>query len=203
MLNNCFVLFVIIGVFKFRHSPKPSVTVILNYFLADGSILCLIWNNQKIFNIFVPTINVCVMNKYFESIYEIIRTGHWITDSITKSLKEFGIYEPQYNVLRILRGAKGNPIAVNTILEQMVQRSSNVTRIVDKLEIKGLVERSLSLEDRRKMDISITEKGLQLLVDLDKKVANFHAPMMNNLNQEETEQLKQLIIKLRGNQVEL
>lgn len=138
------------------------------------------------------------MKLYFKAIFEIIRTGHSITDAISKELKEFDIYEPQYNVLRILRGAKGKPISVNTILENMVQRSSNVTRIVDKLAAKGLVERTLSLEDRRKMDIVITTKGLNLLQKLDDKVHNFHKPMMNNLSPEESETLIQLIKKLKG-----
>lgn len=137
-------------------------------------------------------------NKYLEAIFEIIRTGHWITDSVSKELKEFDIYEPQFNVLRILRGAKGKPISVNTILESMVQRSSNVTRIVDKLAAKGLVQRTLSKEDRRKMDIIITDNGLELLKKLDKKVEDFHKPMKNNLTAEEAETLKQLIRKLKG-----
>ena len=140
------------------------------------------------------------MKSYLEAVHEIIRTGHWITDSVSKELKEFNIYEPQYNVLRILRGAKGKPISVNTILENMVQRSSNVTRIVDRLEAKGLVERTLSLEDRRKMDIIITKDGLDLLEKLDVKVNNFHKPMMTNLSLEEADTLKKLIIKLKGKQ---
>ncbi len=139
------------------------------------------------------------MNNYFEAVYEIIRTGHWITDSVSKELKEFDVYEPQYNVLRILRGAKGKSISVNTILENMVQRSSNVTRIVDKLETKGLVERTLSAEDRRKMDIVITNDGIQILKKLDKKVADFHKPMTGNLTSEEADTLGQLIKKLKGN----
>lgn len=138
------------------------------------------------------------MNEYFTTVYEIIRTGHWVTDSISKELKEFGIYEPQYNVLRILQGAKGRPISVNTILENMVQRSSNVTRIVDKLAAKKLVERTLCSEDRRKMDIVITKEGLALLKKLDQKVHNFHKPMMQNLSREEMQTLKQLIKKLKG-----
>ena len=138
------------------------------------------------------------MNDYFMAIGEIIRTGHWITDSVSKELKEFGIYEPQYNVLRILRNAMGEPISVNRILENMVQRSSNVTRIVDKLAAKGLVERTLSTEDRRKMDILITRDGLKLLKKLDDKVQEFHKPMMKNLTKNEAETLKQLIIKLKG-----
>ncbi len=138
------------------------------------------------------------MNNYFEAVLEIIKTGHWITDSVTRELKEFGIYEPQFNVLRILKGAKGKPVSVNTILEKMVQRSSNVTRIVDKLESKGLVQRTLCAEDRRKMDIIITPEGLDLLKRLDKKVMAFHKPMQNNLTDEEAKTLKELIIKLKG-----
>jgi len=139
------------------------------------------------------------MKKYFETIHAIIRTGHWITDGVSKELKQFDIYEPQFNVLRILRGAKGKPISVNTILERMVQRSSNVTRIVDKLEQKELVERTLCPNDRRKMDIIITGEGMELLKKLDKKVENLHRPMMKNLSDEEADTLKQLIEKLRGN----
>ncbi len=138
------------------------------------------------------------MNYYYEAMYEIIKAGHWITDSVSKELKEFDIYEPQYNVLRILRGAKGKPVSVNAILENMVQRSSNVTRIVDKLHAKGLVERTLCVDDRRKMDIIITKEGIDLLKKLDKKIHDFHKPMMNNLSSKEAETLKQLIQKIKG-----
>ena len=138
------------------------------------------------------------MNNYFSTIHEIIRTGHWITDSISKELKEFGIYEPQYNVLRVLNDANGTAISVNTILDHMVQRSSNVTRIVDKLESKGLVERRLSLEDRRKMDILITKEGMLLLKELDAKVYAFHKPMLKNLSTDENDMLRKLIKKLKG-----
>jgi DNA-binding MarR family transcriptional regulator len=138
------------------------------------------------------------MNVYFEAVFEIIKTGHWLTDSVSRELKEFDIYEPQFNVLRILRGAKGKPVSANAILEKMLQRSSNITRIVDKLTAKGLVERALSVNDRRKMDIVITTKGLDLLKKLDKKVEALHKPMMNNLSAEEAETLKGLIIKLKG-----
>jgi DNA-binding MarR family transcriptional regulator len=138
------------------------------------------------------------MKIFFDAVLEIIRTGHWFTDSVSKELKEFDIYEPQFNVLRILRGAKGEPLSVNTILERMIQRSSNVTRIVDKLEAKCLVERTLCSEDRRKMDIIITDEGLKLLKVLDEKVYKLHEPMMGNLTDKEAETLKNLILKLKG-----
>ena len=135
--------------------------------------------------------------KYFQTIHQIICTGHWITDQVSLALKSFGITEPQYNVLRILKEANGNPLTVQTILANMVQRSSNITRIVDKLLSKGFVERKECPSNRRKMDITITEAGKKILKQLDDKVFEFHSPLMDKLTSEELEHLKQLIIKLK------
>jgi DNA-binding MarR family transcriptional regulator len=129
---------------------------------------------------------------------ELIKTGHWLTDSVSKELKEYDIYEPQFNVLRILKGAKGTPLSVNTILDRMLQKSSNVTRIIDKLEAKGLVERTHCPKDRRKMDVVITSKGSDLLIILNKKLKKFYHLLENNLNQKELETLHSLIIKFKG-----
>ena len=139
------------------------------------------------------------MNKaYFQAILEIMKTGHWVTDSVTQVLKKHGITEPQYNVLRILRGAKGKPITVGAILEGMVQRSSNITRIVDKLVAKNLANRKECPTNRRKMDILITPTGLKVLEILDKEVSAFHQPYFNKLSTEELILLKQLIQKLKA-----
>ena len=139
------------------------------------------------------------MNKiYFQAIYEIITTGHWITDEVTKTLKEYGVTEPQYNVLKILKGAKGKPVTVGGILENMVQRSSNITRIVDKLVAKNFAKRTECPTNRRKMDIVITPTGLSILEKLDKKVQAFHKPYFEKLNSEELETLKNLIQKLKS-----
>lgn len=136
--------------------------------------------------------------KYYETIFQIIRTGHWITDQVSKELKEFGITEPQFNVLRILRGAKGKPISVSDVLERMVQRNSNITRIVDKLLIKGFAERKECPTNRRKMDLTITEAGLKKLKELDERVEAFHQPFIGKLSTSELETLKKLIIKLKS-----
>jgi len=137
-------------------------------------------------------------SRYFQAVYQIITTGHWITDQISKELKEFGVTEPQYNVLRILKGAKGKPVTVNQILENMVQRSSNITRIVDKLLSKGLAERKECPTNRRKMDITITDEGLKQLKILEKKVQAFHQPFMKKLNSEELDTINNLIQKLKA-----
>lgn len=136
------------------------------------------------------------MDVYYKAIFEIIRTGHWMTDQISIELKEYETSEPQFNVLRILKGRKGDPITVQEIQDKMVQRTSNVTRIIDKLLAKQPVERKECPTNRRKMDITITKQGMDFLKVLDQKVTAFHEPMINNLSQEELSQLTSLIKKL-------
>lgn len=138
------------------------------------------------------------MNKeYYHTIHQIITAGHWITSQINKELKEFGITEPQYNVLRILKARDGRAITVQEIQDGMVQRNSNVSRIIDKLLAVQLVDRKECPGNRRKMDITLTPSGLTLLKQLDQKVHQFHQPMSNNLSSHELIQLKGLIQKLR------
>lgn len=136
-------------------------------------------------------------NIFFGAIHQIIKTGHWITDSVSTELKVFGVSEPQFNVLRILRGQNKNPITVEEVANRMIQRSSNVTRIIDKLLARGFVIRKECESNRRKMDISITNEGLQFLKQLDKKVNDFHKPMFDKLTEKEALTLITLIKKLR------
>jgi len=135
---------------------------------------------------------------YLKAIHQLICAGHWITDMVGQELKEFGITEPQFNLLRILHGQKGMPITVRDIQCRMVQRTSNVTRIVDRLLDKGLVDRKECPNNRRKMDITITEKGNKRLAILGKKIYQYHGPMAQNITEEEAHTLTKLIIKLKG-----
>lgn len=138
------------------------------------------------------------MNKeYYEAIHSIIVTGHWITDQVSKELKIIGITEPQYNVLRILAAADGGPLTVEEILRGMVQRSSNITRIVDKLVAKDYVQRKECPTNRRKMDIDLTKAGRVILKKCDKTVYAFHEPMIENLNKKELKTLRALITKIK------
>lgn len=137
------------------------------------------------------------MNKlYLETIINIVRTGHKQIDELSLVLKEFDISEPQFNVLRILRGAKGEALAVQDISDRMIQRSSNVTRIIDKLLKHGYVQRMECKTNRRKMDIMITAEGLRFLKKLDKKVEPLQLKYANNLNEKELKTLNKLINKL-------
>ncbi len=110
--------------------------------------------------------------KKFESEYErlvvnIIYTNGWLAEQQNKVFKPFGLTAPQYNVLRILRGQHPDPCTVNSIIDRMLDRMSNASRIVDRLEKKALVERKVCKTDRRAKDVGITKKGLKLLEEVD------------------------------------
>lgn len=132
---------------------------------------------------------------YFHTIHQLITKGHRITHEISRELKEFGVSEPQYNVLRVLDGAKG-AVTVQDVQARMVQPGSNVTRIVDKLQEKGLVDRSECPTNRRKMDLTITDTGRQFLKKLDRKVTDLHQPVMDKLSDVELKQLNELLKKI-------
>ena len=138
------------------------------------------------------------LEQYYMAMYQIIAAGHWITDEISRALKEFNMTEPQYNVLRTLKENKERPLTVQEIQEGMVQRSSNVTRIIDKLITKGFVTRQECATNRRKMDINITPEGLEYLKKLDVKVREFHTPLMERITEEDAQQILKLVKKLRG-----
>lgn len=110
--------------------------------------------------------------KDFKSAYEklivnILYTQSWVLDQENQLFKKHGITAPQYNVLRILRGQYPEPCTVNTIIERMLDRMSNASRIVDRLETKNLVERKVCKSDRRAKDVVITSEGLSLLERVD------------------------------------
>lgn len=116
--------------------------------------------------------------KRFDSEYEklivnLIYTNSWLSEQQLKIFKPFGITAPQYNVLRILRGQYPEPCTVNTIIDRMLDRMSNASRIVDRLESKGLVERKVCKTDRRAKDVVITDNGLALLDRVDQASADW------------------------------
>ena len=116
--------------------------------------------------------------KQFDSEYEklivnLIYTNSWLSEQQLKTFKPFGITAPQYKVLRILRGQYPEPCTVNTIIDRMLDRMSNASRIVDRLESKGLVERKVCKTDRRAKDVVITDSGLALLDRVDQASADW------------------------------
>ncbi len=124
-------------------------------------------------------------------------TGKWVNDLISKYLKPFGLTTQQYNVLRILRGQYPKAISVNTIAIRMIDKMSNVSRLIDKLKDKELVLRTINQDDRRQVDIEITDKGLDLLKKLDDVQLEIKEHF-KTLTEQEAKQLNNLLDKLRG-----
>ncbi|MBF2707847.1 MarR family winged helix-turn-helix transcriptional regulator [Flavobacterium soyangense] len=131
-------------------------------------------------------------------ILNVLYTQNVITDKLNEILKPYDLSGEQFNVLRILRGQKGNSANMFVIQERMLAKTSNTTRLVDKLLLKNLVTRNVCSKNRRKIEVLITQKGLDVLTELDPKVQEHENSFSKNLNSEELEQLNQLLEKFRN-----
>ncbi len=132
------------------------------------------------------------------TVLNILYTQNTIIDKFNEVLKPYDISGEQFNVLRILRGQKGCPANMCLIQERMIAKTSNTTRLVDKLLIKELVTRKVCPENRRKIDVLITQKGLNLLAELDPKVIEHETNFSENLSSNELETLNLLLEKFRN-----
>lgn len=135
---------------------------------------------------------------YAKAIINIIYTNNWLQSLQVEIFKPFDLSLQQYNVLRILRGQYPNPITVIAIIERMLDKMSNASRLVDKLVAKELVIRRLCPNDRRAVDVIITEKGMQLLAEIDKLQHNWEEKL-HGLTENEASQLSELLDKMRHN----
>jgi DNA-binding MarR family transcriptional regulator len=133
---------------------------------------------------------------YHKIVVNLMYTHSWLTDRQAQMLKPFGLTQAQYNVLRILRGQHPHPATVNLIIERMIDKMSNASRLVDKLVAKKLVERHVCPTDRRAVDVCITQKGLDLLLLIDEEVEKAQAKF-KVLSEQEANQLSDLLDKLR------
>jgi DNA-binding MarR family transcriptional regulator len=130
-------------------------------------------------------------------VISLLRSGYKVNDELSALFKIHGISLPQFNVLRILRGRKGEAANLSTIQEQMIHKMSNTTRLIDKLIEGGYVNRFVCEKNRRKIEIFITKKGLELLNSLDDKLETKEQFLMNNLDNKEKEELMRLLSKIQ------
>lgn len=130
----------------------------------------------------------------------ILKAGSKVEEHIGEVLKTYDISLQQFNVLRILRGRKGKPANLQTVQKRMIHKMSNTTRLVDKLIIKKLVVRKTCKENRRKIEITITDQGLDVLSNLDTKIQKTEATILKQLSLEEQKTLRNLINKITLNQ---
>jgi len=125
-------------------------------------------------------------------------TNKTLSENYLDFFKQYDLSGQQFNVLRILKGQKGKPANLATIQERMIHKNSNTTRLIDKLLLKGLVERKTCPENRRKIEISITKNGLDLLGTIDPELNKLEEKSLQPLTIEEAETLNILLEKLRG-----
>lgn len=133
-----------------------------------------------------------------EAVIELIVSGNWIQEKLADALKPYNVSIAQFNVLRILRGQKGEPASLACVNEKMIHKMSNTTRLVDKLLEKDLVKRITCPNNRRKVEITITSAGLELLKELDKVVYLAEEKLMKNLDQKQISMLIDLLKQLKS-----
>jgi len=124
-------------------------------------------------------------------------TNSYVTDHYHTFFKSYNLTPQQYNVLRILKGQNTNPANLSTLQERMIHKSSNVTRIVDKLLNKQLVIRQTCKNNRRKIELLITDKGIDLLHQIDPKLDELEDFLTSPLSENEMSILSNLLEKLR------
>lgn len=125
-------------------------------------------------------------------------TSNFFAATQNQFMSKYGLSMPQYNILRILRGAKKS-ISVNSVKDRMVEKSPNTTRLMDKLFDKGLIERERCTDDRRIVFVQISKQGLDLLSEIDLAFSSHESNMMpTTLTDAEADMLSDLLDKLRG-----
>lgn len=132
------------------------------------------------------------------AVLSILFTASWIQERTNECFKSHGISQEQYNVLRILKGQKGKPANLSTVQERMIHRMSNATRLVEKLKQKGYVNRVTCEDNRRKVEITITEKGLDLLEKIDPRLAGTEESLFHALSEHEVREIGLLLDKVRS-----
>lgn len=138
-------------------------------------------------------------SEYQKASINILYTGSWLYNVNATYLKKFDITPEQFNVLRILRGAHPQSLMLADISARMIDKNSNCTRLVEKLRQKGLLSREIREDNRRQVDICVTDKGLAMLkkMDLDDRGASFLS-VFENLTKKEARELNRILDKLRG-----
>lgn len=127
----------------------------------------------------------------------IMYTANQFTLRGNRDLKPFDLTTQQFNALRILRGQKGCPLSVKEMEGRMLDRSSNISRLVDKLLKKSLIDRLVCEEDRRRVDLSITAKGMDLLAQIDEVHKEMKSALKEVLTEEEALMANSILDKLR------
>lgn len=130
------------------------------------------------------------------ALINILFTGSWINSIHADYLKPYDLSIQQYNILRIVKGQHPHPVSITNIKSRMIERMSNVSRLVEKLRKSGFLERQPCAEDRRRVEVSLTAEGLATLAEVNAQMPSFLAHF-ETISHEEARQLSDLLDKLR------
>ncbi len=129
----------------------------------------------------------------------VLFTASWVDCVLTRQFRPYGLTHPQYNILRILNGSYPKGLSVLDIKSRMIDRSSNVSRLVEKLKQRGLAERVPHSNDRRMVIVTISEEGKKMLADIEKHILADASKMPGSaLSEAEATELAYLLDKMRG-----
>ncbi len=135
-------------------------------------------------------------SNHHRALINLIFTSNWMSGRIRNQLKPFDVTLQQYNVLRILRGA-GKAISTSCIRGRMVEKMADTSRLVERLCTKGWVNREACCSDKRLVDITISQEGIEMIESIESQV-NMIEDITKNLNPQEAKILSELLDKLRG-----
>jgi DNA-binding MarR family transcriptional regulator len=141
-------------------------------------------------------------NEKEKAVLNIMYTAAWWNLQTTKLLKPFDISWQQFNILRILRGRKGQPATVKLLTERMIDKMSNASRLVEKLRKKGLVERTECADDRRRVDILLTDAGRELVETATAELDARMAELLADINDEQALLINELMELVRSGEEE-
>ncbi len=133
-----------------------------------------------------------------EATIGLMRTADMVNRRFAALYEPYGLTGQQYNVLRILRGARPDALPTMEIAERMIQATPGITRLLDRLERKELVSRERCREDRRQVLCTITARGLDLLAQLDEPVAETNESVLEMLTEPEVRRLISIMDRIRA-----
>ncbi|SRR5690554_5954325 len=135
-----------------------------------------------------------------EAILNVMVTNSWLVNELSAAMSVYDITLVQYNVLRILRGAHPETLTCSQIGERMLDRTPDVTRMLDRLERAGLIERARSEHDRRVVQVGISNRGMDLLARMDEPIKAAEQRLARHLSADDQRRLCGLLEKLRLDQ---
>ncbi len=134
-----------------------------------------------------------------EEVYlNIQRTAETLWSGVNETFKQVDLTPTQYNVLRILRGAGGQGVSCSEVSDRLVTKDSDITRLLDRLETRGLISRERDKRDRRVITTRITDEGLRLLAGLDKPIAECHRRQLGHMGEKRLATLSKLLEDARN-----